>query len=368
MTLKRTHIVVSVALLIAWVVPHALCAQPVAQWTDTVHDYGTFHELDGEQLGSFEVINAGDVPLVILRVQPTCGCTVAEFTSTPIAPGKNGMVEVTYSPTGRPGPFEKTVWVYTNTTPERTRLTIKGITVGSATTVSKYFPETTGHLMSTKSTLAAGEVEKGLVRNNVVTAYNPSLDTIAISFDNNTSHINIVAKPDTIVPGGISTICFFFNSQRTPVWGINDDTLTMISHPVGNDADTLKSTFNIVANVVEDFSHLTDEERANAPVCSVMTDKILLNDGELAGLDPVVATMPFKNTGKSDLVVHRIMTLDKALGASCNKTLVKPGDEAIVTIKISPTKIKGEVLNSEFTIISTDPVNPRITVRVVGKK
>jgi len=216
----------------------------MALWTDSVYNYGTFHESDGEQRATFVVVNAGDSPLVITRVQPTCGCTVARFTTTAIAPGESGMVNVTYSPTGRPGPFEKTVWVYTNSVPNRTRLTIKGITIGAEGTVAKYFPEHAAHLVATQTTLAAGEVRKGLIRNNVVTLYNPTRDSVAVAFDNNTSHINIVAKPDTIVPGGISTICFFFNSQRTPVWGINDDTITMITYPVGKDDDTQKSKFN----------------------------------------------------------------------------------------------------------------------------
>ncbi|MBQ5410117.1 MAG: DUF1573 domain-containing protein, partial [Muribaculaceae bacterium] len=103
----------------------------MALWTDSVYNYGTFHESDGEQRATFVVVNTGDSPLVITRVQPTCGCTVARFTTTAIAPGESGMVNVTYSPTGRPGPFEKTVWVYTNSVPNRTRLTIKGITIGA---------------------------------------------------------------------------------------------------------------------------------------------------------------------------------------------------------------------------------------------
>lgn len=368
MTLRRANILATMALLMAWVVPIAICAQPQARWSTTVHDYGTFHEQDGSQRCAFEVVNTGDSPLMIVRVQPTCGCTVAEFTTTPIAPGESGEVSVIYSPTGRPGPFDKTVWVYTNSTPDRTRLVIKGVTVGTPATVAKYFPEETGHLVATQTTLAAGEVKKGLLRNSVVTVYNPTLDSVVLAFDNNTSHINIVAKPDTIAPGGISTISFFFNSMRTPVWGINDDTLTMITHPVGNDVDTLMSRINLVANVVEDFSHLTVEERLQAPACQLMTDKIVVGDGLLAGNEPVEMTMRLENSGKGNLVIRRVMALDKALTATCSKTLVKPGEDAVVTIKINPAKIKNDVLNTYFTVITNDPVNPRTQVRVVGKR
>ncbi len=53
-------------------------------------------------------------PLVIERVQPSCGCTAPDWTKEPIAPGKTGMVKATYGTQGRPGHFEKTMTVFTN--------------------------------------------------------------------------------------------------------------------------------------------------------------------------------------------------------------------------------------------------------------
>ena len=73
---------------------------------------------------SFE--NIGDQPIVISAVQPTCGCSVAEFTKTPVKPGETGTVDVTFNAATK-GPFTKSFIIKSNTkTPVKT-LTIKGV-------------------------------------------------------------------------------------------------------------------------------------------------------------------------------------------------------------------------------------------------
>ena len=356
------HIAAVVVLSLVQQVSHA---QAVAQWSETVHDFGTFHENQGKKSCSFVVENTGDSALVITRVQSTCGCTVAQYTTQSIEPGERGEVNLTFTPTGRPGPFEKDVWVYTNTHSRKNRLTIKGVVVGTPETVSRYFPVNAGDLQLTSLTMATGEVKKGLLRNSTITAYNSGLDTLVITFDNNTSHITPHAVPDTVAPGGISTMSFFFDTMRTPIWGINDDVVTIIATPLSKDGSAKRIDANLVVNVVEDFSHLTPGELAVAPVCNVMTDKIVV--GEIASIHPTEALMRFKNSGKSNLVVRRVMALDKTITVTCDKTLLKEGEEATVTLKINPDKMKDKILNTQFNIITNDPVNPNILVRVVGE-
>lgn len=62
----------------------------------------------------FTFTNTGKEPLVIQRVQPSCGCTTPDWTKEPIAPGKTGMIKASYGTQGRPGKFEKTMTVFTN--------------------------------------------------------------------------------------------------------------------------------------------------------------------------------------------------------------------------------------------------------------
>lgn len=358
------HIAFVLVTLLAWLLPAGTHAQAVASWNETTHDYGTFHEIQGNQSCSFLVTNTGDSALLIVNVKSTCGCTVAQYTTELIEPGNTGRVDVTYSPTGRPGPFTKTVWVYTNTSPERTGLSIKGIVLGTPESVDEYYPEQAGDLRVTRTKLAAGEVVKGLMRNSAITAYNATTDTVVLAFDNNTSHITIRALPDTIAPGGTSTISFFFYSARTPLWGINDDTVTMITRPLNSTREPKRTEFNLVANVVEEFSEMSDEEWATAPVCSLSAERIVLD--KISSV--AETTMTIENTGQNNLVIHRVMSLDNALSVKCDHTMLRSGEKAIVTIKVDPARMPSNVLNSQFTVISNDPANPRITMRVVGEK
>lgn len=77
------------------------------------YDFGTISEGPAAE-HVFTFTNTGKEPLVIERVQPSCGCTAPDWSKEPIAPGKTGMVKATYGTQGRPGHFEKNMTVFTN--------------------------------------------------------------------------------------------------------------------------------------------------------------------------------------------------------------------------------------------------------------
>ena len=93
---------------------------------EAVHDFGDIKESDGAATHSFILLNIGEMPLVISRVIASCGCTQPEWTKEPIAPGKTSELKVIYDTQGRPGPFTKTISVYSNGKTGNYVLTIKG--------------------------------------------------------------------------------------------------------------------------------------------------------------------------------------------------------------------------------------------------
>ena len=46
---------------------------------------------------TFEVTNISKEPLLIEQANPTCGCTISDYTKEPIAPGKIGFIKATYN-------------------------------------------------------------------------------------------------------------------------------------------------------------------------------------------------------------------------------------------------------------------------------
>jgi hypothetical protein len=107
----------------------AVMAQRPAQikFDKTTHNFGSFSENEPKVSCSFTFTNIGEQPLVINQAIASCGCTVPEYTKTPIQPGEKGEIKVTYNGTGKfPGHFKKSITVRTNGAVEMTRLYIEG--------------------------------------------------------------------------------------------------------------------------------------------------------------------------------------------------------------------------------------------------
>lgn len=59
---------------------------------------------------TFVVTNISSEPLLIENANPTCGCTISDYTKTPIAPGKTGTIKATYNAAAL-GRIDKTLTV-----------------------------------------------------------------------------------------------------------------------------------------------------------------------------------------------------------------------------------------------------------------
>lgn len=99
------------------------------KFEETTHDFGMVKEKGGPVSCDFVFENVGDGNLIIYEAKAECGCTKPEFPKAPVAPGKSGVVKVTYNPLGRPGAFTKVVTVKTNGNPAKMRLKIRGTVV-----------------------------------------------------------------------------------------------------------------------------------------------------------------------------------------------------------------------------------------------
>lgn len=88
-------------------------------------DFGTISE--GEVVEhEFEFTNVGQSPLVISNVQASCGCTSPDWTKTPVKPGDKGFVKVVFNSAAKSGVQSPTVSIQANTSPNVTRLRLKG--------------------------------------------------------------------------------------------------------------------------------------------------------------------------------------------------------------------------------------------------
>lgn len=80
-------------------------------------DLGDIDPSEGKRVETFFVKNAGKMPLNILSVSTSCGCTEAEVESEEILPGEQSKLTVTYDPSVHPdlvGKIERVVYIKSN--------------------------------------------------------------------------------------------------------------------------------------------------------------------------------------------------------------------------------------------------------------
>jgi len=90
----------------------------------TVYDFGQI-PYDSEGLATFKFKNTSKNPVLISNVKTSCGCTVADWTKTPIKKNKKGTITAKYN-TKSVGKFHKTLSVFFEGESEAIQLEIKG--------------------------------------------------------------------------------------------------------------------------------------------------------------------------------------------------------------------------------------------------
>lgn len=89
---------------------------PVFSFDREFHDFGQIEQgVKAETVFTFT--NTGDSPLIITSARGSCGCTVPDWPSEPIAPGETGEIAVSFDSKGRQGKQQKSVTIVANTTP-----------------------------------------------------------------------------------------------------------------------------------------------------------------------------------------------------------------------------------------------------------
>mgnify|MGYP000164967149 CR=1 FL=1 len=84
-------------------------ANDVAKFNTETYDFGKIKQ-NVPATATFVVTNITTEPLIIEAANPTCGCTISDYTKAPIAPGKTGYIKATYN-AATPGGIHKTLTV-----------------------------------------------------------------------------------------------------------------------------------------------------------------------------------------------------------------------------------------------------------------
>ncbi len=325
--------------------------QPMLEFKELKHDFGTIAEDGGKVSHTFEFTNTGATPLVISNVRASCGCTTPNWTKEPVEPGQKGIVTATYNPMGRPGGFNKTITVTSNASNETVRLTISGNVTPKQNKVVEKYAIKVGTIGLKSKALAMGNINYGDSRENSLIIGNIGSEdiTVDIVFDDKAVHTQGAITLAKDADGSIKVI---FDSEHAKIWG----PFTYYGHLSINgkvmDSDDYKII--ITGNVVEDFSKMSEQDKRNAPICEIANttcDLGVIKKGAVK-----VVKFGIKNQGaKAPLLIRRLINYTSDITTKVTKSSIAPGKTAYVNVTIDTRNMAVKSHKRQLTLITNDP-------------
>ncbi len=349
------------SLLIIAVSLKAQIATTKMQLSATEHDFGTFKEEAGRQTFDFIVTNTGTEPLVIQNVVASCGCTTPEWTKEPIPAGAKGKVTAIYDPKNRPGQFNKTLSVYTNTSPAVAVLVIKGEVVPHEKTVEELYTFAVGGVRFESNHLAFTNVKKTEKKMRVMQLINTSAEPVKVEFDAVPAHLTLKSNPETLKPGQKGMIEGTYDATKNAGWGNVSDMVKIKLNGVIQE----NLFYYVSANLVEDFSSLSSKELEDAPIFKVEATTVDL--GKIKGSTQNEVEFKFKNEGKNDLLIRFIRS-------TCGCTAVQQGNQNVGIKKGESSSIKAVFNSGSYSgkvtkaiyVYTNDPKNSEVVLMLTA--
>jgi hypothetical protein len=316
------------------------------EFDELVHDFGTIKEELGTVTHAFKFTNTGDKPLVITKVQASCGCTTSGWTKEPVKPGETGEVLATYRTSA--GPFNKSLTVTANGVPNVT-LHIKGNVTKKPENLEVTYPQTFGDLRSkNKKNFVFAEISsQQTTPSQTIDLVNAGEKEVNITVENVPEYI-IVNVPPTLSPLQKGQITVSVNGEKRKTYGYSNDKITV---KTGESSEEFSVT-SIVAEKIE--------QSEKFPATEVVQPVIDL--GKLT-VNKASGTIELKNIGNADLQVKSFSTDNEAFSVAVKKGFkIKPGKTG--SLKLSALNLQKGNNTAQIYLSTNDPLKSLLKIIV----
>ena len=333
-------------------------AQAQITFDKKVHEFGAVL-WKNPVTATFTITNSGDKPLVISNVTTSCGCTVANWTKTPIAPGASGVVSSTFDSKAL-GRFQKSIGIYSNASERPIYLAIRGEVTADPKNYTVTHPYEIGPIRLDKESLEFDDAHKGdklemdlLVANTTEAVYTPVLMHLP-------PYLSAVAIPEKIARGRSGKIRVTLDTEKLPKFGLTTATV-YLSRFMGDKVGE-ENAIPVSAVLLPDFSRLSQQELQNPPVIELSSTELTFP--ALSEREKKAQTVIIKNTGKRNLEITDLQVFNSVLGVHLKKHVLKPGASTKLKITAFGKNLKRVKGTPRVLMITNDPNCPKVIIKV----
>ncbi len=332
---------------------------PNISFEDESHNFGKINEVKGSVTYTYNFRNTGDEPLIIKSVQPSCGCTTPEWSREPVVPGGKGYIKATFNPAGRPGSFNKSIAVITNGITESVVIRFSGEVIGKELTTIDIYPFAIGDLRLTSTYISFGKVSPERLASRNIDVINTGTSSVSLSFPSIPSHMEVMVNPSTIKPNQKATIEFSYDPKKKNDWGFVSDQISFMLN--GKTDGSYK--FNVSTHIEDNYTNANPQQLANAP--KMIIENKTFDFGRIKAGTSIEIAYRFKNAGKTNLEIHKILPSCGCTNIKTKEKTVKPGSTGEIIGVFNSAGQKG-VVNKTITVITNDPQNLNLVFWVRG--
>jgi hypothetical protein len=205
--------------------------------------------------------------------------------------------------------------------------------------------------------LAFTNVKKNEKKIRVMQLINTSSAPVKLEFDALPPYLSLKATPETLKPGQKGLVEGSYDATKNQGWGNVSDMVKIKLDGVAQE----NVFYYVSANLVEDFSSLSKEELANAPVFKVASTTFDL--GKIKGSTQNEVEFKFTNEGKRDLLLRNIRATCgcTAIQQGNQGAAIKPGESSSIKAVFNSGSYKGKVTKAIY-VYTNDPKNSEVVL------
>lgn len=308
----------------------------------------------------FELQNKGNKKTAIDDVWVSCGCLATDYPKGEIAGGEKFKIRVTYD-AAQMGHFEKQVRIKTRGG-QYTDLAIRGVVVEEVKDYAGVYPVKIGDLRIDCDNIEFDDVNKGDRPYFDIHVINDGAKTMQPNLMHMPQYLSAQYKPQYLRPGETGVIRVVLNSNA-----LHDYGMTQTSVYLGNNlGDSVSQDKEIVVTAVllPSFAAITDNVKQYAPKIKLSANELTL---DFKGKKKRSGNISITNNGRTSLDISSLQVFTSGLNVTLGKTELQPGETTRLKITAVREQIKKAKSTPRVLMITNDPDNPKIVIRVNTK-
>ena len=334
-------------------------AQPRFSSNKETHNFGQI-EWKHPASAQYVITNTGDQPLVLTEVDPSCACSVVQWTQTPIAPGDKGIITVEFDAKAL-GHFDKSIAVYSNAQPDLAYLHFTGEVVREIKDFTKTYPYLIGQIRIDKNEIDFPDTHRGakpVIRIGVVNLSDRSYEPVLMHLP---PYLKMEAEPKVLLKGKKGTIKLTLDASQLKDYGLTQ-TSVYLSRFSG-DKVSEDNEIPVSAILLPDFSRMTEKDSLNAPAMHISETDIDLSI-PLIKKNKVSHDILIANSGKTPLVISKLQVFNSSVGVSLKKTVLPPDGMTKLKVTIRKRDVGNKKHHLRILMITNDPLRPKVEINI----